>query len=176
MSYVSDIDTIAYNLITSKYHSPKGQKVYYDYISLIEKFSFCPSFFPLFICTTCLLKYTVSSTTLSYQSLYRIHLFFPWRLSKLYCFCYSACHNNSKKISLFPFPFQPNVCSRAHSSLAIITWPCFCLPFLFCPCFWSAHFFFLAIFFLGPSIWSSQQSTHSSSIITLSVNFWLILN
>lgn len=97
-------------------------------------------------------------------------LVFPLETFQVVLFLLHSCHNNNKKISLFPFPFQPNVCLGNRYLAMLLS------PFSFLFMLLVSYYFSPAFFFLGPSIWSSQQSTHSSIIITLSVNFWLIIN
>ena len=148
----------------------KSQKVYSDYISYLEKFPIILLLSFLFVILAFLI-YIVFKSALSYQLLYQIHLFFLETSKSYIVFCYTAIMMVTKK-----FVFSPASSSLIESPH--LWWQP--LPvFLFLP--------FLSLLLISSPLlpsyvlsWSillaSQQSTHNSSIITLSVNFWLIIN
>ena len=135
------------------------------------KTSHYPSFLSFLFVILAFLKYIVFKGPLSYQLLYQIHLFFLETSKSYIVFCYTGVMTVAKKFVFSPF-------SSTLIPSPYLWWQP--LPvFLFLP--------FLSLLLISSPLlpscvlsWSiflaSQQSTHSTSIITLSVNFWLIIN
>lgn len=135
------------------------------------KISHYPSFLSFLIVILAFLIYIVFKSALSYQLLYQIHLFFLETSKSYIVFCYTAVMTVTKKSVFFPFS------SSLIASPQLWWQPLPVFLFLPFPSLLLISSPLLPSCVLSWSILSaSQQSTHSGSIITLSVNFWLIIN
>lgn len=124
------------NHITSKYCSSKNQNVYYNYIFFLKNF-ISPLFFFLYIYTVFIfLVHIVFSSSASLTSGSIRYTFSPETSRSCIVFCYTAVMMVTKKISLSPFHLQPQYHPQPPAITAFLCGSFF----LFCPCFWSAHF------------------------------------